>query len=148
MLRPSLVRRQQSAAPKACHLLIFSVGGRKLAVNTDEVASIAAWKGSIPVPSRTPFVSAVVRRETDVFPVFDLAELLHVRVQGGDLLCLTAKHPQGAMAICIDEDMPVLHTLDMSEIQAYQGGEFDAVGSFASGFDQIPIMSFAKLGLA
>jgi len=147
MLRPSLARRQQSA-PKACHLLIFTVGGRKLAVNTDDVASIAAWKGSIPVPSRTPFVSAVVRREADVFPVFDLEELLHVRVQGDDLLCLTAKHPQGAMAICIDEEMPVLHTLNPSAIQAYQGGEFDAVGSFASGFDQIPIISLAKLALA
>ena len=147
MLRPSLARRQQSG-PKACHLLVFTVGGRKLAVKTEEVASITTWNGSIPVPSCTPFVSAVVRREADVFPVFDLAQLLHVRVQGDDLLCLTAKHPQGAMAICIDEDMPVLHTLDTSAIQAYHGGEFDAVGSFASGFDQVPIMSFAKLALA
>lgn len=147
MLRPSLRKRQQSG-PQACHLLIFTVGGRRLAVKTEEVADIAAWKGSIAVPSRTPFVSAVVRRDKNVYPVFNLAELLHVQVQGEDLLCLTAKHPQGVMAICIDEEMPVLHTLDPSAIQAYQGGEFDAVGSFASGFDQIPIMSFARLGLA
>lgn len=147
MLRPSLRKRQQSG-PQSCHLLIFSVGGRRLAVKTEEVAGIAAWKGSIPVPSRTPFVSAIVRRDTVVFPVFNLAELLHVHVKGDELLCLTAKHPQGAMAICIDEEMPVLHTLDTSAIQAYQGGEFDAVGSFASGFDQIPILSFAKLGSA
>ena len=147
MLRPSLSKRQQSA-PTACHLLVFSVGGRRLAVKTEEVAAIAAWKGSIPVPSRTPFLSAVVRRETDVYPVFDLAELLHVRVQGDDLLCLTAKHPHGVMAICIDEEMPVLHTLNTSDIQAYEGREFDAVGSFASGFDQIPIVSFGRLALA
>lgn len=147
MLRRSLGKTQPSG-PQAYHLLIFSVGGRRLAVKTEEVADIAAWKGSIPVPSRTPFVSAVVRRDMNVFPVFNLAELLHVQVQGDDLLCLTAKHPQGAMAICIDEEMPVLHTLDPSAIQAYRGSEFEALGSFASGFDQIPIMSFARLGLA
>ena len=146
MLRPSL-RKKQPSGPRACHLLIFSVGGRRLAVKTDEVAGISEWKGSISVPSRTPFVSAVLRRERAVYAVFDLAALLHVQVQGDELLCLMAKHPQGAIAICIDEDMPVLHSLHTSAIQAYQGQEFDAVGSFTSGFDQIPIMSVAKLGL-
>ncbi len=147
MLRSSL-QRKQKAGPQSCPLLIFSVGGRRLAVKTDEVAGISAWKGSIPVPSRTPFVSAVVRKDKDVFPVFDLAELLHVTVKGEELLCLTAKHHRGAMAICIDEDMPVLHTLDAAAIQAYRGGEFEAIGSFANGLDQIPIISLAKLGSA
>lgn len=147
MLRPSL-RRKQTSSPQSCPVLIFSVGGRRLAVKTNEVAGISEWKGSIPVPSRTQFISAVVRKDQKVFPVFDLADLLHVTVKGEDLLCLTAKHPQGEMAICIDEDMPVLHTLDSAAIQGYQGGEFEAVGSFASGLDQIPIISFAKLGAA
>jgi chemotaxis signal transduction protein len=129
-------------------LLIFSVGGRRLAVKTDEVAGISEWRGSIPVPSRTQFVSAVVRKDKEVFPVFDLAGLLHVRVKGEELLCLTAKHHLGAVAICIDEDMPVLHTVDASAIQAFRGGEFEAIGSFSSGLDQIPIISLAKLGSA
>ena len=147
MLRSSLQRKQKSGA-QSCPLLIFSVGGRRLAVKTDEVAGISVWKGSIPVPSRTPFVSAVVRKDKDVFPVFDLAALLHVTVKGQELLCLSAKHHRGTMAICIDEDMPVLDTLDAAAIQAYRGGEFEAIGSFANGFDQIPIISLAKLGSA
>lgn len=147
MLRSSLGRKQRSG-PQTCPLLVFSVGGRRLAVKTDEVAGISEWQGSIPVPSRTPFVSAVMRKDRDVLPVFDLADLLHVTLQGEELLCLTAKHPLGPMAICIDEDMPVLHTLDSAAMQAYEGGEFEAVGSFVSGLDQIPIMSFAKLGMA
>jgi hypothetical protein len=52
------------------------------------------------------------------------------------------------MAICIDEDMPVLHTLDNAAIQPYRGEEFEAAGSFSSGLDQIPIMDAAKLGSA
>jgi chemotaxis signal transduction protein len=147
MLRPSLARQQKSGI-RSCPLLIFSVGGRRLAVKTDEVVGISEWKGSIPVPSRTQFVSAVVRKGDEVFSVFDLAGLLHVRVRGEELLCLTAKHPRGAMAICIDEDMPVLHTIDTAAIQAYRGGEFEAVGNFESGPDQIPIISLVKLGSA
>jgi len=147
MLRSSQGRTQR-AGNTTCQLLVFSVGGRKLAVKTEEVVGISPWPGSFPVPSRTPFISAVVRQDQAVVPVFDLGDLLHAMPQGEELLCLTAKHPLGAMALCIDEDMPVLHSLDRAAIEPYQGGEFDAVGSFTSGFDQIPIMSFARLGMA
>lgn len=147
MLRSSLARKQKSG-PQSCPLLIFSVGGRRLAVKTDEVAGISKWRGSIPVPSRTQFVSAVVRKDKEVFPVFDLAGFLQVRVRGEELLCLMARHHRGAVVICIDEDMPVLHTIDAAAIQAYRGGEFEAMGSFSSGLDQIPIISLAKLGSA
>lgn len=147
MLRPSLLRKQESGS-RSCPLLVFSVGGRRVAVKTDEVAGISVWKKSTPVPSRTKYVSAVVRKDDEVFPVFDLAGLLRVKIKGDELLCLTAKHHRGAMAICIDQDMPVLHTLDIAAIQPYRGGEFDATGSFSSGPDQIPIISLAKLGSA
>lgn len=147
MLRPSLARKQKSG-PQSCPLLVFSVGGRRLAVKTDEVADISEWRGSISVPSRTQFVSAVMRKDREVFPVFDLAGLLRVRVRGEKLLCLTAKHHRGALAICIDEDMPVLHALDTAAIQAYRGEDFEAIGNFSSGLDQIPIISLAKLGSA
>jgi chemotaxis signal transduction protein len=147
MLRSAVGKKQQKSY-HLCPLLVFSLGGRRLAVKTEEVAGIAKWNGSIPVPSRTPFVSAVMRRERHVFPVFDLAAMLQVAVKGDELLCLTIKHPRGALAICIDEEMPVLHALDTAAIQAYHGAEFEAVGSFASGLEQIPIIALSKLALA
>lgn len=147
MLR-SFVGAKEKPHSHTCPLIIFSVGGRRLAVKTDEVAGISEWKGSIPVPSRTPFVAAVVRRAQQVFPVFDLAGLLRVSIRGRHLLCVTIKHPDGAMAVCVDEEMPVLHTVDTAAIQVYEGGEFEAVGSFRSGFDEIPIIAASKLAAA
>jgi len=138
----------QKPASRSCKLLVFSVGGRRLAAKTDEVAGISVWKESIPVPSRTPFISAVIRQDQNILPVFDLAELLRVSVRGDCLLCLTAKHPRGTMAICIDQEMPVLHTLDLAAIQTYRGEEFPSIGSFSSGLDEIPILSLSKLGSA
>ncbi len=148
MLRSPFAKKKSEAPNQSWTLLVFSVGGRRLAVKTTEVAGVSAWNGSLPVPSRTPFVSAVIRDEQGVVPVFDLAELLHVSVQGDNLLCLTAKHPRGAMAICIDEEMPILHTIEAAAVESYQDGDIDAVGKFASGFDQIPILAFARLGSA
>lgn len=145
MLRPSLGRKQRSHS-QSCHVLVFSVGGRRVAAKTEEVVRISEWKGSIPVPSRTPFVSAVVRNHDEILPVFNLAESIGLQVRGENPLCITAKHPCGPMAICVDEDMPILHTLDRARIQAYRGGAFQAVGSFANGSDEIPIISFAHLG--
>ncbi|MGQ0694923.1 MAG: chemotaxis protein CheW [Nitrospiraceae bacterium] len=147
MLRAG-IGNQQKSAPRSWNLLIFSVGGRRLAAKTDEVAGISEWKESVPVPSRTPFISSVVRHDQTVLPVFDLAELLHVSVRGNYPLCLTAKHPRGTMAICIDEEMPMLQTLDPSAIQQYQGSEFTAIGSFLSGHVEIPIIALSKLGSA
>jgi hypothetical protein len=80
--------------------------------------------------------------------VYDLAGLLHVTPRGDELLCVKAKHPWGALAICIDDEMPVLHTLDSEGLRPYRGAEFEAVGSFVSGLDEVPIISFAKLGAA
>jgi len=137
---------QQKSTSRPCSLLVFSVGGRRLAAKTDEVAGISEWKEIIPVPSRMPFISAVVRQDQAVLPVFDLAELLHVSVQGDYCLCLKVKHPRGTMAICIDEEMPILHTLDLAAIQPYQGKEFRSLGSFSRGLDEIPIISLSELG--
>jgi len=145
MLRSGNERRQK-AAPSSWKLLVFSVGGRRLAVKTDEVAGVSQWKESTPVPSETPFVSAVMRKDETVLPVFDLAGLLRVSVRGDDRLCLTAKHPRGPMAICIDGEMPVLQTLDPAAIRPCQGEAFDALGSFTSGLDDVPIIALSKLG--
>lgn len=147
MLRGA-VGRQQKSVSRSCHLLIFTVGGRRLAVKTDEVGGISSWGGSFPVPSRTPFVTAVVRQDRGVFPVFDLAQLLHVAVQGEQRLCLLAKQPGGAMAICIDEEMPSLHTLDAGSVHPYLKSDVPAAESFTVGFEEVPILSLARLGQA
>lgn len=126
---------------------MFSVGGRRLAAKTDEVVGIAKWKDSIPVPSRTPFVSAVIQDDQTVRPVFDLAGLLRLAVQGDELLCLTAKHPQGPMAICIDGEMPVLHTVELAALEPCVEEVFDSHGSFVSGVDKVPIIALTKLGV-
>jgi hypothetical protein len=44
--------------------------------------------------------------------------------------------------------MPVLHSLDLAAIHVYQGTEFDAVGSFTTGFDHIPIIAMSKIAAA
>ena len=116
-------------------------------MKADELAGVSRWGGSIPVSGGTPFMSSVTRLDQAELPVFDLAELLHVSVRGDALMCLMAKHPCGTLAICIDEEMPVLHALDPATLQPYSGEEFPAIGSFSNGLDQIPILSLSQLGL-
>lgn len=52
------------------------------------------------------------------------------------------------MAICIDEEMPVLHSLDIAKIQTYRGQDLDAAGCFADEFEEVPIISLSRLGAA
>lgn len=127
-------------------LLVFSIGGRRLAVKTSDVAGISQWNTSIPVGSRTPFVTAVVRQDQAVLPVFDLASALRLCVQGNHPLCLRIKHPLGDMVLCIDEEMPVLQAVEPAAIEAYRGKDVPAEGSYVSGLDEIPILSLSQLG--
>ncbi len=115
-------------------------------MRTLEVAGIAQWDESIPVPGRTPFITAVVRQGQIVLPVFDLAASLRLTVQGSNPLCLRVKHPLGEMAMCIDEEIPILHTVDPAEIQTYQDKDMPAEGSYTNGLDEIPILSVSRLG--
>ncbi|HMS83680.1 MAG TPA: chemotaxis protein CheW [Nitrospira sp.] len=133
--------------PRSWHVMVFSVGGRRLAVKTLEVGDIGQWGESIPVPGRTPFVTAVIRRNQTVLPVFDLAAVLCRTIQGNSPLCLRVKHALGDMVICIDEKIPVLQTLDHSVIQAYRGTDVPAEGSYANGEEEIPILSVSRLGM-
>jgi len=137
-------QREGTHSPWNC--VVFSVGGRRLAVKTLEVAGISPWKPSIPVGSRTPFITSVVRQDQTVLPVFDLASLLRLHVQGSHPLCLRIKHPLGDMVMCIDEEVPVLHTLEPAAVQAYRGKDIPAEGSYANGLDEIPILAISQLG--
>jgi chemotaxis signal transduction protein len=113
-----------------------------------EVSGVSEWHGSIPIPSQTPFVTAVIRQGKTVLPVFDLAALLHRTVRGNSLLCLRVKHVLGEMAICIDEDIPVLHACDPAAVQTYHGTDLPAEGSYTNGLDEILILSISRLGAA
>ena len=139
-------KHQPETARQSWRLLVFSVGGKRLAVKTLEVSGISQWNESIPVAGRTPFVTAVVRHGQIVLPVFDLAASLRLTVQGSNPLCLRVKHPLGEMALCIDEEIPVLHTLDPAAIQTYQGRDVPAEGSYTNGLDEVPILSVSRLG--
>jgi CheW-like domain len=139
-------RHQRQGTVQSWNLLVFSVGGRRLAVKTLEVAGISQWEIDIPVAGRTPYISTVIRQDQVVLPVFDLAALLHLSVQGCNPLCLRVKHPLGDMAVRIDEDMPVLHTLDPAGVQIYRGKDIPADGSYTSGPDEIPILSVSRFG--
>jgi chemotaxis signal transduction protein len=138
---------QHPATPRSWHLLVFSVGGRRLAVRTLEVGSISQWHESIPVSGRTPYVSAVVRLNQTVLPVFDLAAVLQRTVQGNSLLCLRVKHSLGDMVICIDEEIPILQALDLSMIQPYRDRDVPAEGSYAHGQEEVPILAVSRLGM-
>ncbi len=136
---------QRGTVSRARNLLVFSVGGRRLATRAEDVVGITRWKDSVPIVSRTPFVSAVVRQGQAVLPVFDLAGRLHLSVQGSSPLCLTATHPLGHMAICIDEEVPALQPYEPSGIQIYRGKDLPAEESYVIGFDEIPILSLSQL---
>ena len=139
-------KHQRETVRQSWQLLVFSVGGRRLAVNALDVSGISQWNQSIPVAGRTPFVTAVVRQGQTVLPVFDLAASLSLTVQGSSPLCLRVKHPLGEMAMCIDEEIPVLHTVDPASLQAYQGKDIPTEGSYTNGLDEVPILSVSRLG--
>ncbi len=144
MLRTS-ERFQQHTTRRSWDVLVFSVGGRRLAVKTLDVGGVSQWGEPVPVAGRTPFVTAVVRLNQMVLPVFDLASSLRLSVQGSPL-CLKVRHPLGDMVMCIDEEIPVLHTLHPSMIQNYRGTDVPADGSYVNGLDEIPILSVSRLG--
>ena len=133
-------------ARQSYQLLVFFVGGRRLAVKAVDVSGISQWAEPIPVAGRTPFITSVVRQGQTVLPVFDLAASLRLTVQGSSPLCLRVKHSLGEMAMCIDEEIPVLHTLDTATLQTYHGKDLPSDGSYTNGLDEIPILSVSQLG--
>lgn len=146
MLRTG-AKSQPHGMRQSWRVLVFSVGGRRLAVKTGEVTEISRWTSSIPVSGETPFVTAVVRIDHVVLPVFDLAAVLHCGVQGSHPLCLRVKHSLGEMVICIDEAIPVLHTIDQSMIQTYRNTDLPTEGSYVNDLEEIPILSVSRLGM-
>ena len=137
--------KQRKQMARAWNLVVFSVGGRRFAARADELAGISKWTGSISTASGKRFGASVICVDQAEYAVFDLAGVLNATVRGDSLLCLMVKHPSGALAICIDEEMPVLHTLNPADVQPCQREEFPTIGSFSNGADQVPILSISEL---
>lgn len=152
MLRSQLRSQTQANARRAATrtqgLIVFSVGGMRLAARTDEVGGVMPWPGASPVPSDTPFVAGLVRHQKDCLPVFDLAARLRCPVSETEPLCLVAKHVDGPVAIRIDSLVPSLVMVERSAIQYQAGADPDIAGTCAAGDEELPLINLATLGVA
>lgn len=139
-------RGQQPATRPSRGLLLFSVGGRQVAARMEDVAGVRPWPKMMPVPSDTPFVSALIRLENECLPVYDLAARLNRTVDPASGLCLIVKHVEGPLAVCIDSSIPSLHMADASDIREETGNEADISGTCSVGDDQVSFVRLARLG--
>jgi len=146
MLRAARGQQQAPTAKRSWNVVVFSVGGLKLAARTEDVGGVSPWAESIPVPSRTPFVQAMLKRGNRVMPVYDLASRLSSPVQGDLLLCLEARHVDGPMAICIDADVPSLETVDATAIRPYGREDVETLGTVTIGGEDVAIVALQRLG--
>ena len=146
MLRAARGQQHAQATKRSWNVVVFSVGGMKLAARTEDVGGVSPWTESIPVPSRTPFVQAMLKRDNHVMPVYDLAARLSRTVQGDPLLCLVARQLDGPMAICIDADVPSLETVDATAIRQNGRGDIETLGSVTIGENDVAIVALQRLG--
>ena len=146
MLRATRGTQQAHTTKLSWNVVVFSVGGVKLAARTEDVGGVSSWTESIPVPSRTPFVQAMLRRENHVMPVYDLAARLSRKLTGSPLLCLVVRHLDGPMAICIDADVPSLETVDATTIRPNGGEDVETLGSVTIAGNDVAIVALQRLG--
>ncbi|MGH7166359.1 MAG: chemotaxis protein CheW [Nitrospiraceae bacterium] len=132
-------------AKKALTLLVFSVGGRRMAVKAEEVGGVWPWTQAMPVPSATAFVGAVFQRGDEVLPVFDLAGRLNVQVQGQAPLCLIGKHRLGPFAMRIDAQIPTLVAVDQAAFQPGAGPEPEVEGRCVIDTEELAVVSLGTL---
>jgi chemotaxis signal transduction protein len=125
---------------------VFSIGGVKLAARTEDVGGVSPWTETVPVPSRTPFVQAMLKRDNYVMPVYDLAARMSRTVQGDPLLCLEVRHLDGPMAICIDAVVPSLEIVDRSAIRPNGREDIESLGSVTIGGNDVAIVALQQLG--
>jgi len=64
------------------------------------------------------------------------------------LLCLVARHIDGPMAICIDSEIPSLHTVEIGQIGPSKRMDLETLGSFTSEGQDIDIVALQRLGRA
>lgn len=146
MLRSGQSQRRENVAKLAWNVVVFSVGGVKLAARSEEVGGVSPWTETVAVPSRTPYVHGLLKRENEVLPIYDLGSQLNAPAQGDPLLCLVARHVDGPMAICIDAEVPTLHTVAAGEVRPSTRQDLDTLGTFSADGEDIPIVALRRLG--
>jgi chemotaxis signal transduction protein len=146
MLRASRGQHQTQGAKQSWNVVVFSVGGMRLAARTEDVGGVSPWTQIIPVPSGTPFVKAILKRDNRAMPVYDLAARLNRTVQGDPLLCLEVRHLDGPMAICIDADVPSLETVEAAVIRPSGDRNIESLGSVTIGEQDVTIVALQRLG--
>ncbi|MDF0644080.1 MAG: hypothetical protein P0111_08615 [Nitrospira sp.] len=145
MLRAARQQERAVSTRQSWSVVVFSVGGMKLAAKAEDVGGISAWGIDVPVPSRTPFVGSLVKRDKDVLPVYDLAARLD-RQTDRESLCLVARHADGPIAIRIDAEIPSLHTVGASEVRPSRRHDIETMGSFTRYGVDIDIVALRRLG--
>ncbi|THJ10759.1 MAG: hypothetical protein CAF43_007840 [Nitrospira sp. CG24C] len=148
MLRATREEQQVQTTKRSWNIVVFSVGGLKLAARIEDVGEVLPWAATIPIPSRTPFVQAMLKRDNCVMPVYDLAARLRRLVQGNPLLCLVARHVDGPMAICIDADVPTIAKADAASIRPSFERDIESLGSVTIGGNDVTIVALQRLGSA
>ena len=146
MLRATRGQQRAQGTKRSWNVLVFSIGGMKLAARTEDVGAVSSWTDTIPVPSRTPFVQAMLKRDNHAMPVYDLAARLSRKLIGSQLLCLVIRHLDGPMAICIDSAMPSLETVDAAVIRPNSSGDIESLGSVTIGEHDVTIVALQRLG--
>ncbi|HSQ52210.1 MAG TPA: chemotaxis protein CheW [Nitrospiraceae bacterium] len=146
MLRATRGQQRVQGTKRLWNVMVFSIGGMKLAARTEDVGGVSPWTQTIPVPSRTPFVQAMLKRDNLAMPVYDLAARLSRKQIGSPLLCLVIRHLDGPMAICIDADMPSLETVDAAVIHPNSSRDIESLGSVTIGEHDVTIVALQRLG--
>lgn len=120
----------------------------RLAARAEEVSGVVPWPPAFAVPSQTLYVRSVIRHEQDYVPAFDLAGKLKRAVTITSPLGLIVKHEDGPLAICIDDEVPLLRLIDASTLRLATGDDPDVIGTCTAAGEPIPVVSLAKLGKA
>lgn len=127
-------------------LVVFAIGGHRLAARIEEVGGVWPWRDPTLVPSRTPYVDAVLPHEGEFLPVFNLAGLLDRQVTGQTPFCLVLRTDKGPTAVCVDEVVPSMYMCDADAIEPTpQAGSYQT-GTCLIGGEPIPLYSFRSLG--
>ena len=146
MLRAARQQKQAVAAKKSWNVVIFSIGGLNLAARTEDVGGVIPWIEPVPVPSRTPFVGALLKRDKEVMPVYDLGARIDRNPEGDSPLCLVARHVDGPMAICIDSVVPSIRNVEVAQILSSKRVDLETLGCFTNQGEDIEIIALQRLG--
>jgi chemotaxis signal transduction protein len=140
-------RGLKSDRPATVTLVVFTVGGKRLAARAEHVGGVRPWVSEMPVPSRTPFVKGILRQGEDLLPVFDLAGRFSLAPAGTSPWCLILKRGDGPVAVRIDGEMPQIQAVKADALYPPDGTVLDIDAVCRIGAEDVPVLSVATLGM-